>query len=195
MKWEITDKKNCYNGFLSIDEYLLKHELFRGGMTGTIKRQLLERGHAVAVILYDPALDNIVLIEQFRIGAMQDQQTPWLLELVAGMIDEDETEEAVALRETKEEAGIELIRCEKILHYYSSPGGCSEEISLFYGEVDSSKAEGIHGLDHEDEDIKVHVISYDAAIELLQTGRINSATPIIGLQWLQLNRSRLRDRC
>jgi len=186
MDWTLINKKVVYQGFLSIEEYRLTHELYHGGQSEPVNRQLMERGHAVAVLLFDPIKDNVILIEQFRIGAKNDS-SPWLTELVAGMIETDESAEDVAIRECYEEAGVTISQCRELFSYYSSPGGCSEKVTLFYAEADSTTAGGIHGVDDEHEDIKVKVVSYQDAIEQLQSGVINSATPILALQWLQLN--------
>lgn len=190
MDWTLINKKIVYKGFLSIEEYELQHELYQGGQSSVLKRQLMERGHAVAVLLFDPVLDNVILIQQFRIGA-KDDPSPWLTELVAGMIDEGETAEYVAKRESVEEAGVEISNCREIMTYYASPGGCTERITLYYAEADSRAAGGVHGLDSENEDINVLVLSYDDAMAQLNSGIINSATPIIALQWLQLHHHEL----
>ena len=191
MNWKIISKKVLFKGFLSIDEYTLKHDLYAGGESEMITRQLMERGHAVAILLFDPNLDKLVLIEQFRIGAKDDEKSPWLLELVAGMIEKDESAQQVVIRECMEEAGVSVKGVRELFTYYVSPGGCSEKITLYYGEVDSRKANGIHGLDSEGEDIKVVVLDYDDAIKRLEDGKINSATPILALQWLQLHHGAL----
>lgn len=191
MDWKIISKKDVYKGFLSIEEYTITHELYAGGQTEVITRQLMERGHAVAVILFDPIEDNLVLIEQFRIGAKDDEETSWLIELVAGMIEPGEHPDEVVIRECKEEAGVEINNQRELFTYYSSPGGCTEKVTLYYAEVDSQAAGGLHGLASENEDIKVIVMPYKEAIEQLQKGKINSATPILALQWLQLNHDAL----
>lgn len=190
MRWNIITKKHLFKGFLSIEEYKLTHELYAGGETAVISRQLMERGHAVAVLLFDPVTDKVIMIEQFRIGA-KEEQNPWLVELVAGMIDEGEHLDDVARRESMEEAGVELKSLRKLFTYYVSPGGCSEKITLYYAEVDSTTAGGIHGLEAENEDIKVIVMDYQQVLELLQNGRINSATAIVALQWLQIHHTEL----
>ena len=101
----ILDKTVCYDGFFRIERYRLRHQLFRGGWSREITRELFERGHAAAVLPYDPLLDAVVLIEQFRIGALETPGDPWLLEIVAGVIDKpDETPEDVVRREAVEEA-------------------------------------------------------------------------------------------
>lgn len=187
MHWKIITKKELFKGFLSIEEYTLTHELYAGGETEIITRQLMERGHAVAVLLFDPVADKVIMIEQFRIGAKDDKETPWLVELVAGMIEKGEFPEDVVRRECMEEAGVEIKDIRKLFTYYASPGGCSEEITLYYAEVDSETAKGIHGLDAENEDIKVIVMDYEQVLESLESGSINSATPILALQWLQIH--------
>lgn len=190
---EIMEKSTCYQGFFQMEKYRLRHRLYSGEMGPEISRELFERGHAAAVLLYDPALDVVVLLEQFRIGALQDEGGPWLLEVVAGMIEEGESPEGVALREAREESGCHVVELVHICDYMVSPGGTSERISLYCGRVDSRAAGGIHGLDAEDEDILVRAVPYAEAWSLLEQGQINSASPIIAMQWLALNRVRLRD--
>ena len=125
-------------------------------------------------------------------GHWGGDQGPWMLEIVAGMIDENESIKDVARRECKEEAGVDVHSFENIYSFYSSPGGCSEKIYLMCGLVDSDLAEGVHGLDDESEDILVSVHDFTDIKKLLDTGRIGSAIPIIALQWLNANRERLR---
>ncbi len=191
---KIIEKSAGYNGFFKVNVYRLQHRLFAGGWNQPIVRELFERGHAAALLPYDPVRDEIVLVEQFRIGAMETCSTPWLLELVAGIIDEGETAEAVVRREAVEEAGIEVARCEHAISYLVSPGGSTERIEVFVGEVDASKARGLHGLADEGEDIRVHVVSREQAYAWLKEGRIDNAASVIALQWLALNHSELRAR-
>ncbi|HRC72439.1 MAG TPA: NUDIX domain-containing protein [Candidatus Competibacter sp.] len=195
-QFEVLDKSICYSGFFRMEKYRLRHELFAGGWSGEMSRECLERGHAVAVLLYDPGTDQVVLLEQFRIGALDYPVGPWLLEIVAGIMDDPaETAEEVARRETMEEAGCVPLELAPICRYLVSPGGTSESITLFCGRVDAaSVASGVHGLASEHEDIRVRVVSRTEALDLLQAGRINSAAPIIALQWLELNRSKLLER-
>lgn len=191
MKWKMLDKQQTYNGFFKIDLCQLQHELFSGGEI-TIKRELLHRGDAVGVLLYDPVNDKVVMIEQFRVGALDDEEGPWLLEVVAGVVETGESVKDVARRECHEEAGLELHAFDTIHTFYPSPGGCSEKVYLLCGLVDSSKADGVHGIADEGEDIRVVVLDYEDVAGLLGTDRISSAIAIIALQWLQLNRERLR---
>lgn len=189
---ELVKQDICFQGFFRVEKYRLRHALFAGGMSEEMSRELFERGHAVAMLPYDPILDRIVLIEQFRIGALHDKDGPWLTEIVAGMIDFDETAEAVARRESIEESGCAVQDLRRICHYYPSPGACSETIELFCGLVDASQAGGIHGLDYENEDIRVITASLNEAMGWLESGRLNSAAVIIALQWLVMHKSELR---
>ncbi len=193
-KVDIINREVAYQGFFKIEKFRLRHQLFQGGMSDEMSRELFERGHAVAVLPYDPCRDEVVLLEQFRIGALQDSNGPWLTEMVAGIIDPGETPQEVARREAMEEAGCELLKLIPIMNYYVSPGGTSETIELYCGVVDTSQIEeGIYGLDHEHEDIRVFKVSFDQAVAWLESGRINSAAPIIAIQWLMMNRGTLRD--
>ena len=188
---EVISKSVCFQGFFRIEKYRLRHALFDGGMSDEMSRELFERGHAVAMLPYDPVLDRVVLIEQFRVGALNDEAGPWLTEIVAGMIGENEAAADVARRESIEESGCEVGDLMPICSYYPSPGACSETIELFCGRVDASKAEGIHGLDHEHEDIRVITAGFDEALAWVESGRLNSAAVIMALQWLALNKKRV----
>jgi ADP-ribose pyrophosphatase len=144
------------------------------------------------VLLYDPQLDSVALLEQFRVGTLPGSDSPWLYELVAGLIDTDEPIETVARREAQEEASCSIRQLEKITGYYSSPGGSSEYLHLYCGLTDLSQAGGIHGLATEGEDIRVQVVGFDEAWQWLLDGRIGNAHTLIAMQWLKLNRERLR---
>ncbi|OAT33685.1 ADP-ribose diphosphatase [Proteus myxofaciens] len=191
---ELLGKKDLYKGFFRMTEYRFKHRLFAGGWSNEIKREVFERGHAGVLLAYDPKKDSVVLIEQIRIPAYETSDTPWLLEAIAGMIEEGETPKEVVKREAQEEAGISIGRCEPIISYLSSPGGASERMHVFVGEVDSTTAKGIHGLDSENEDIRVHVVSREQAYQWVEQGIIDNAATVIAIQWLQLHYETLRKR-
>ncbi|RTR40675.1 ADP-ribose diphosphatase [Shewanella canadensis] len=184
---ELLEKKTIFKGFFTLDEYRFKHRLFDGGWSGEIVREVFERGDAVIVLPYDPITDQVILIEQIRIPVLRSTKTPWLLELVAGMIEPGESSLDVASRELMEEAGIKAKRIEEIATYFSSPGGSSEKLDFFWAEVDASLAEGVHGVCDEHEDILVHVMGREEAFALVKDGIINNASTVIGLQWLELN--------
>ncbi len=193
-QFTIINETTPYQGFFSLKTFELKHTLYKGGWSNTITRELFHRGNCVAVLLYDPNRDEVVIIEQFRIGAMQMPEQAWLLEIVAGAIEQGETAEEVAYRESVEEAGCEIQELVKINDFFTSPGGTSELLTLFYGKVDTSNIGGIHGLDHEDEDIAVTAMKFDDVYQLLLDGKILSAIPIIAIQWLFINRDKLRQQ-
>lgn len=194
LDFKIIKHELAYNGFFKLERYQLQHQLFAGPWSKTITREVFERGHAVAVLPYDPISDQIVLIEQFRIGAIHNADSAWLTEIVAGIIEPGESAEDVARREAIEETGCPLLDMERICHYFVSPGGTTETITLFCGRVDATSASGIHGCSDEDEDIRVFTCSYNEALAMISDGRINSASPIMALQWLALNRDRLRSK-
>ncbi|WP_418358124.1 MULTISPECIES: ADP-ribose diphosphatase [Shewanella] len=191
--FELIAKKVLYKGFFQLDEYTFKHKLFNGGWSGEVTREVFERGSAVVVLPYDPVRDEVVLIEQIRVPALATTKSIWLLELVAGMIEPGESPEQVATRELAEEAGLSIQSLTPINSYLVSPGGTTERFYLFWGHVDATKASGVHGLDHENEDIRVHVVSRQQAYEWVNDGRIDNASTVLGIQWLMLNYQKIRD--
>ena len=193
-EFEIVDKEIVYSGFFRMEKYQLKHTLFAGGWSNVFSRELFVRGSCIAVLLYDPHTDQVILIEQFRAGALIIPERAWLIEIVAGAIEEGETAAEVAYRECLEEAGCEIQDLIVINEFYTTPGGASERITLFCGKVDSTTVGGIHGLDHEDEDILVHTVSSDEAYRMVENNEIESAIPIIAIQWLALNKHKLKEK-
>lgn len=191
--YEIIEETPVYRGFFHLTRYRLRHTLFAGGWSEPMTRELFHRGRCVAVLPYDPVADRVVLIEQFRIGAVGDKSVPWLVEIVAGAVEPGERPEDVARREMVEEAGCEVRELIRIGEFYVSPGGCSEKISLFCGLLDTTGVGGIFGLAEEQEDIRVSVVDADEALSWIENGIIDSAIPTIALQWLALNRERLRN--
>ncbi|MDB6048656.1 MAG: nudF [Pseudomonas sp.] len=191
---EITQRENCYKGFYRLDRLHLRHELFNGGMSKEISRELFVRHDAVCVLPYDAKRDEVVLIEQFRVGVLGKVDNPWLIELVAGLIDKDEQPEEVAHREAEEEAGLVFSAMLPITKYFPSPGGSSEYVHLYLGHCDSEGAGGLHGLESEGEDIRVSVWAFDDALKAISDGRIFNAATLIALQWLALNRTEIRGQ-
>ncbi len=199
---KIIEKATPFDGYFRIDRYRLSHRLFEGGWSGEITREIFERGHAVTAVLYDPDRDALVLIEQFRTGALaamkspwfDDDFSPWLVETVAGIIDQGESPEQTIRREALEEAGCKIGEIIPVCHYLVSPGGSTESMFVFCGRVDSSNVCGIHGLGEENEDIRVVVKSADDIFQWLDSGRICNAMTIIGLNWFRINHQKLRDQ-
>lgn len=191
--WALLDEESVYRGFFRMDRLTLQHRLFAGGWSGAVRRELFRRGHSVGVLLYDPALDRVALLEQFRIGALDAEGGPWLLEVVAGMMEPGESAEAVALREITEETGLPGATLMPIGRFLLSPGGSDETIALYCGLVDLASVGGIHGRPDESEDIRVFTLSSEEAFDALRAGRCNNAPAAISLQWLQLHRDSLRS--
>ncbi len=191
---EILSEVEAYKGFYTLKNYQLRHRLFAGGWGQHVQRELVCRIPAVAVLLYDAVADAVVLIEQFRVGAMAHPQGPWQLEMVAGLIDTDESPEQVAARECQEEAGVEVApeQLQKVCEYLVSPGGSNETLSIYCAPVQAAAVSGIHGLPSEGEDIRVLSLTRDQAWLWLQQGKVTNAATIIALQWLQLNYCQLQ---
>src|SRR5690554_3133388 len=191
---EVVRRKELYRDFFYVEKVFLRHKLFNGGWGKEIGRELFMRGEAVAVVLYDPKLDLIGLVEQFRVGALNEPNGPWCYEVVAGMVEAGESPEEVALRELVEEANVKPFSLEYICNYLSSPGGSDEKLHLYCGLCDLSNAGGIFGLPEEGEDIRVHTLAANDVFAELLDGAFNNAAAIICLQWLQMNRERLRQQ-
>jgi ADP-ribose pyrophosphatase len=189
---EIDKRELCFQGFYKLDKVFLRHELFNGGMSKQISRELFVRHDAVCVLPYDPARDELVLIEQFRVGAVGKVDNPWLIEMVAGLIDKDEKPEEVAHREADEEAGLQIEALWPINKYFPSPGGSDEYVHLYLGRCSSEGAGGLHGLEEEGEDIRVKVWAFEDALQAVRDGKIINAAAIIAIQWLALNRDEVR---
>ena len=191
---EIAHTQTVSARHLRIDTFGFRHRLFSGEWSAERNYDVLRRGQAVAIVLYDPDRDRVVLVEQFRLPALLADSSPWQLEVAAGLIDTDETPRAVAVRETREETGLALIG-EPVLiqRYLSSTGNSDEAVVLFCGRVDSSAAAGVHGLPEEHENIRVVVKTLAEVEALLDTGAIESGHTLIGLYWLLRHRDRLRQ--
>ena len=192
---EIISRETVYKSFTQVDVVKLKHRLFAGGISPTIQRELVIKPEAIGVLIYDPNLDSVLLIEQFRVGALS-HPNPWQLEIVAGLVDgQNESLEEVAKREVLEEAGVQLSRLEKVMTFLLSPGGSNEKFTLFVGQADLRQAGGLFGLPEEGEDIKVTVVSASQFINLLaQNNVLWNAPLLIAGQWFALNKTLLQSK-
>ena len=190
---EIVDATKIFERYLRIDTFRFRHRLFSGEWSAVRSYDVLRRGRAVAIILYDPDRDSVVLVEQFRLPALLAGSSPWQLEAAAGMIDTDETAEMVAVRETREETGLGLIGEPIVIQrYLPSAGGSDESVVLFCGRVDSALAAGVHGLPEEHEDIRVAVKTLAEIEAMLDAGAIENGHTLIALYWLLRHRDRLQ---
>jgi len=189
---QISPAQPRYQGFFKINSYTVRHRLFGGGWSAPLQRELFERGNAAGVLLYDPQLDQVGVVEQFRIGAHAQKESPWQFEVVAGVVEPGESADQVARRETFEEAGLTLAALHPIANYLVSAGGTDEQMALYCGLCDLSRGSGLFGHAEEHEDIKLHCLDYRAAIDALNAGQFNNAALTMALFWLQLNRLPLR---
>lgn len=186
-KFRIIEKTNAFKGYYQIDQYLLQHTKFDGSWSNPFTREVFERGQSAALLPYDPIRDQFVLIEQFRAGPMAAGFDPWMLEIPAGIVENGEEPEDVALRETEEETGGIVTELIHVMDFFNSQGGCSEWTALYCGKVDASTIKKNAGLSHEHEDILTHVLPRKDVLDWLQEKKFNNATIIIALQWFSLN--------
>jgi ADP-ribose pyrophosphatase len=191
MKVTIEKNENLYQGFCKLNKITFTHELFKGGQSPVISREVLVRQEAVCVLPYDPKLDKIILVEQIRIPTLNKRESPWMLELVAGLIDSGEDIETCAKRESVEEANLTITDLHYICNYFPSPGLADEKVHLFIGKCDLNNAGGIYGKDDEGEDIKAHVFTFAQALELMQAGKLDNAACLISLMYLQANKGKV----
>lgn len=191
---EIVKKIPLYEKFFRVDEYFFKYPLYNGQMSSVVGREVMNRGNAAGVLLYDPDREELVFVEQLRIGTFIAGENPWVLECVAGIVETGETPEHVVVREAEEEAGAKVSDLEPVTAYFSSPGGLSEKIYLFCGRVDASHVAKYGGLPSESEDIRVVVVPVGDIEKMLAEGRFNNALAIIAVQWFMINREKLRKK-
>lgn len=191
---DIIARESPYQGFFRLDRLRLRHRLFDGGWSRELTRELFVRTEAVAVLPWDPWRDEILLVEQFRVGALDFRPSPWCLELIAGIRDvEDESLEELVRREAREEAGIELGELTPLPSYLASPGGSNERLHLFFAEADLGGAGGIHGHPDEGEDIRVQTVAVSQVPALIESGQLDNAPCLIALHWLMLHHQRLLE--
>ncbi len=190
----VLEQETVFSGYFSVRRLTLQHRCFGGGWSRPIVREVFDRGDCVGVLPYDPATDSVVMIEQFRPGAIRGDQSPWMLELIAGVIDSGESDEQVVHREAMEEAGCVMSELLPIATVIPSAGACSEQIRLFCGRVSRAAIGGIHGLAEEGEDILVHSVSRPDALAMLAADRVPNGHTLIALQWLQIHGDALRER-
>ena len=192
--FEILERRRRHDGFFKLDLLRLRFERFAGGWSVPLSRELFVQREAVAALPWDPRSDRLVLIEQFRAGALEAPEGPWLIEAVAGLRESEEDPEAVARREVAEEAGLPVRRLERAGAYRSSPGATSELVHVYIAEVEAPTGGGIFGRADEHEDIRTLVVTRHEAFAWLDAGRITAATAVFPLLWLRARGGELRRR-
>ncbi|MEO1089911.1 MAG: NUDIX domain-containing protein [Pseudomonadota bacterium] len=190
---QIHATERLLDGWIAVDRLTLRHRRFDGDWTPSLQRIVVQRGEAVVVLPYDPARDSVVLIEQFRAGPAASGGEPWLIEAVAGLLDQGGTPEATARRELVEEAGLHAGPLALVYEGYASPGYSDEYLFGFVACIDSDAVAGHHGLEDEDEDIRPFVLSFDEALARWRRGGIRNVPTVAVLLALAAERDRLRS--
>ncbi len=183
---EITSREFLFRGFIQVEKVGLRHRQFEGtAYTPVIQRELIHRPEAAGVLIYDDQQQKFALIEQFRVGALDDTHSPWQLEVIAGVLDGDESPESCIQRESLEESGCEIFDLQHLFSFYPSAGACSEFFHLYAAQAHLPQEGGIFGMPDEGEDIRLHLFDYADIARLLRQGRLCNAPVIMALQWLQ----------
>ena len=179
----ILQRTPLHQGFLKVYRYVFDVERQRGQRV-QLTWELMERGHAVAVLGHDPKRDEVVLVNEFRPGALVAGDYPFRDNLVAGAIDEGESAIESAVREMQEEAGL-ILHEPRLIHSgaYVSSGGTSEKITLVYGRVDTSKGGGIYGVSTEREETLAVIVPARTFIARVRQGEINDFKTLVAGYW------------
>jgi ADP-ribose pyrophosphatase len=195
---EIRRQTRLFDDFFKIDELIVKHQRYDGSVSGEERRLVFERGDAIAVLLFDEEARAAVLIEQFRaptlIARRRDDPAStdgWIIELVAGMIDQGETAEQAAVREVFEETGYRITNPRPIGQFFSSPGGSDERFLLYFARVKEAQRDGKGGGIAGEEDIKVFHLGVDDLFRELARGTVEDPKLAIAAYWLKDNIDRL----
>lgn len=189
------DSRQPYTKYFAVQEDDLQFPTFAGGLSAKVNRASFLGGDAVTVLPYDPRLDKVLVIRQFRYGVFTRGDTnPWTLEPAAGRIDPDETPEEAVDRELREETGLAATSLHPIANYYPSPSAYSEFLFSYVAVADLSEQDGkTGGLDTEHEDIMSHVISFDQLMEFIDTGAANTGPLVLSALWLSRHRKSLQS--
>lgn len=183
---KIQSREYLFRGFIQVEKVSLQHRLFnQTEYTPILQRELIHRPEAAGVLIYDDAQQKFALIEQFRVGAMDDSDSAWQLEIIAGVLDGDESSESCIRRESLEESGCEIDELEHLFSFYPSAGACSELFHLYSAQAHLPEQGGVFGMPDEGENIQLHLIDYSEVTHLLSNGRLRNAPVIMALQWLQ----------
>ena len=183
---KIQSREYLFRGFIQVEKVSLQHRLFnQTEYTPVIQRELIHRPEAAGVLIYDDGQQKFALIEQFRVGAMDDSDSAWQLEIIAGVLDGDESPESCIRRESLEESGCEIDELQHLFSFYPSAGACSELFHLYSAQANLPEQGGIFGMPDEGENIQLHLIDYSEIKNLFTNGRLRNAPVIMALQWLQ----------
>lgn len=190
----IKSKTRAYTDFFALDSYVLQHETFSGGTSAELDRAVFVTADSAIIMPYDPVRDRVLLVEQFRMGPIgRGDPNVWQMEPIAGRIDAGETGAQAAVREAKEEAGLDITTLEPVAELYPSPGTSTEFYYLYVGVTDlPDDIAGLNGLATENEDIRTHVMSLDALLEMVDNFQAANGPLALLAYWIARHRDRLR---
>jgi ADP-ribose pyrophosphatase len=184
-KVEVQQKKRVFDDFFKIDEALVRFEQFNGQMSPPVRRLNFERGDAAAVLIFNKEARKVILVNQFRYPT-HEKSGGWLMEIVAGMLDKNETPEECIRREVTEETGYQVEHLTPIHTFFTTPGGSSERIFLYYAEViNSDRVSRGGGAETENEDIRIVELSLPDLWKALDSGKIMDAKTLVALLWFK----------
>lgn len=189
---EILEQQPVYKGFFQLLKIKLRHRKFGGGWSKPFVRELFDKTEAASAVVYDPVLDQVGLVDQFRIGALKSPHGPWTLESVAGMVEDGESPADMMRRELEEEAGLQAKQVLPITSFYPTPGSCNEYTHVYCAICDLAGAGGVFGVEGENEDILFKAYPAAEVFDAMLQSRLNNAATLIGLLWLQRERPQLR---
>lgn len=184
---QVLEHDVLYSGFLQVEKLKIRHQAFNQTESIEIQRELIHRPHAAGALLYNDQQQRFLLIEQFRAGAIRDEYSPWQLEIIAGVLDGNESPESCIRRECLEEAGCQVTQLQHIFTFYPSAGACSELFDLFVAQCEIPEVGQVFGMPDEGENILVHIFDYADLDSLLSSQRLRNAPVIMALQWLKMH--------
>jgi len=190
--WKLLGRRRTFDGFFKMDEVTISLRTPDETWSAPFTREIFLRGDAVGLLPYDPRSDRVVLTEQFRAPIALTTGEPMSVEIPAGIIDPEESMETCARRETLEETGCTVGRLNLIADYFTSPGGSTEKVTIFCGEVDADSALEQAGEASEHEYIRVFTRPFEAVMADLDAHRFTNGMTVIAMTWLRVNRDRLR---
>ena len=182
-----------YLGFFALNQISLKYSQFDGDISELKNRVILMGSEASLILPYDPVLDKVLLVEQFRIGPFcRGDRAPWVFEPVAGIIEVGETPDEAAKREVFEEAGLEVTQLVKMGSGYPNPGEATSYFYNYIAIVDLSEySPGIYGAKNEGEDIRTHVIDFNTVLNWSVSNKLRVLPLNTMVLWLALNKLKL----
>ncbi len=186
LKYKIINEKELYSGFFKLKKIEFNYQKHDGSWSNEVDREIFGGAHVSTLLPYDPKKKEIILIQQFRAGVISRYDEDYLFEIVAGIIDKNETPEETAKRECFEETGCIVNKVTPVQGYFPAPGSSESYYDLFLGEVNSFEGERIRGLETENENILVKSYKVEKVRNMLKKGKIKNGLTLIALQWFFL---------